>query len=120
MALKESTPGAPNAARWQGSCAGGRQGLPVAETAPWEEASHTHLQLQAFLTFLELVFVFGWIPCPGLTQRSHQAFWMVGPIHRTLARPLVFSRVIQVCGSYPMTSPLLSSSASPSFHSSSD
>lgn len=33
--------------------------------------SHIRLQLKVFLTFWKLVFVFGQIPCPGLTQRSH-------------------------------------------------
>lgn len=33
--------------------------------------SHIRLQIKVFLTFCKLVFVFGQIPCPGLTQRPH-------------------------------------------------
>lgn len=68
------------------------------------ETSHAHLQLKVFLTFLKLAFVFSWIPCPGLTQLSHSAFWTAGSHFWDTSRSLVFSQVIHIYGLYPATS----------------
>lgn len=80
MVLKESTRGALNAARWQGSHAG--EPAPIASDSEitaggsclfpiQQHTSHTDLQFKVFLAFLKLGFVFREMPCPGLTQKSH-------------------------------------------------
>lgn len=98
MVLNQSPRGASNAARWQGSCAGepavaasdrdntegGTTFLPVQQ-----ETNYMHVQLEVFLTLLNLVFVFGWISCLGLTQRSYLTFWAAGLIYGTSQAPAI-------------------------------
>lgn len=76
------------AARWQASHAG-EPALAASvshSTAGgnfvFPALQHTSLmdvQFKVFLTVLKLVFVFGGMPCSGLTQKSHKAFWRARP-----------------------------------------
>ena len=50
---------------------------------PWGGTSHSHLQLNIFLTFPKLYFEFGQLPCPGWIQRPPSTFWTAGSISRS-------------------------------------